>query len=170
MTATIPISKIWKTIQLGTGLNTDDDFRKAFQKADCNIGDQADKILGKPAFTVSLKAKEVELVIASVADLGFESGANRKDIYNRTNDLGLDLCLSEVGPQLRLQYKDQPRGEWLLIGMRPISDSFYGFSIFSVERGGDDRCWLHAYLSPPNLVYNASSRWVFLRRKQFRSS
>ena len=108
---------VWKTINLGTGLKTTDDFRKALKGRGFNIGNWADDILGKPAFTAAAEATEVDLVKVTVAELGFKKGARRDQIYERAKELGLELCAPEVGPQLRLQYQDQPNGEWLLIGM-----------------------------------------------------
>jgi hypothetical protein len=35
------------------------------------------------------------------------------------------LCHPEVGPQLRLDYRDQPLGESLLIAMEPVK-TYYG--------------------------------------------
>ncbi len=154
----------WKSVQIGAGLKTGDDFRAAIKQAGMKIGDWANDILGKPAFTVATEEITLDLVRPSVADLGFPKGATRKDIYNRAQDLGLGLCPAEVGPQLRLQYPDQPAGEWLFIGMEPIAVSDGGLSVFRVERDGDDR-WLHGSYGHPGDVWSPGGRWVFVRRK-----
>jgi hypothetical protein len=156
--------KTWKTIKLGTGLQTADDFLKKVMEAGMKIGDWANDILGKPAFTATTSETEVELVVASVAELGFKDGATRKDIYVRAQEFGLDLCPPEVGPQLRLQYTDQPRGEWLVIAMEPITDSDGDLDLFVVAHDDDER-WLYAYNGYPAHFWNGHSRFVFLRRK-----
>lgn len=166
VSATAKVWKTWKTIQLGTGLQTADDFRKEVVKAGMKIGDWANDILGKPAFTATTSETEteVELVVASVAELGFKDGATRKDIYVRAQELGLDLCPPEVGPQLRLQYTDQPKGEWLVIAMEPITDSDGRLSLFGVVRDGDER-FLDAFYGYPGLFWRGYYRFVVLRRK-----
>ena len=55
--------------------------------------------------------------------LGFPNGATLKEIYAKAKDLGLELCPAEVGPLLRLNYPDQPNGEYLRIAMETINDS-----------------------------------------------
>lgn len=154
----------WRTIKLGTGLKTADDFRKALKKVG-GIGDWADDILGKPAFTASDTESKVELVVRSVEELGFKDGATREEIYNRAKEIGLDLCPAEVGPQLRLQYKDQPKGEWLLIAMEPITDSDGGLYVFGVGRRDDGMQWLRGYYGSSDFFWHGNFRWVFLRRK-----
>lgn len=162
-----PDFKTWRTVKLGTGLKTADDFRKAHKKADCKIGDWGNDILGKPAFeqSVAEKETEVELVNVSVAELGFKDGATRKDIYNRAQELGLDLCPAEVGPQLRLQYQDQPKGEWVVIAMEPISDSDGDLCVFDVGRSDAGKRWLIARNGYPVNVWHGNRRFVFVRRK-----
>ena len=59
----------------------------------------------------------------SVKELGFNDGAYYKDICTKALELGLELCPAEVGPALRLVYKDQSRGEWLRIAMEAITGS-----------------------------------------------
>lgn len=155
----------FKTIKLGTGLKTADDFRKALKEANCSIGYLGNDILGKPAFKVADKETEVELIVVSNAELGFENGTTVKETYARAKELGLDLCPNEVGPQLRLQYKDQPKGEWLLVAMEPITDSVGNVGVFHVERRGDGKLWLGGSRGNPDHGWDASTRWVFLRRK-----
>jgi hypothetical protein len=115
--------KIWKTIKLGTGLKTADDFRRALAKGRFRLGDWASDIIGKPAFTVAAEETEVDLVKVKVSELGFKNGARLDQIYERAKELGLVPCPAEVGPQLRLQYQDQPNDEWLLVAMEPILGS-----------------------------------------------
>src|SRR5258708_11313374 len=82
---------------------------------------------------------------------------------SRAKDLGLDLCPAEVGPALRRAYKDQPKGEWLLVAMEPITDSDGDSRIFLVEHGGNVP-WLSAHYGDPDGVWRADDRFVFARQ------
>ena len=159
---TPPEFSIWKTINLGTGLKTADDFRNALKKSKNRIGDWGNDILGKPAFTASETEMDVDLVNVSVADLGFKDGAYRRDIIAKALELGLQLCPAEVRPQLRLQYADQPKGEWLVIGMEPITDSDGRLHVFGVGHDNDER-WLSGYYGSPGHFWGAAHRFVFVR-------
>jgi len=154
--------KVFKTLKLGTDPRTADQFREAFKDGGFKISDWADDILGKTSLTT--KETDAELVVMSVGELGFKNGAKRKDIYKRALSLGLELCPAEVGPQLRLQYKDQPNGEWLLIAMEPIADSGGDLDVFGVRRDDYD-FWLNSYDGHPDNVWDAGPRWVFCRHK-----
>jgi len=159
--ATFPV---WKIITLGTGLKTAKNFRKALKDAGCKIGDWGNDILGQRTFTVSTEKTEVDLVAVTVAGLGFTGGATRKDIYERAQELGLSLCPAEVGPQLRLQYLDQPMDEWLVVGMEPIAVSDDYLHVFHVERDGAGR-WLGGDFGYPDFFWGGGYRFVFVRRK-----
>lgn len=159
--ATFPV---FKTITLGTGLSTAKDFHKALKDAGCKIGTWGDDTLGQRAFAASAERTEVNLVSVTVAELGFKKGATRREIYERAQELGLSLCPAEVGPQLRLQYLDQPLGEWLIIGMEPIADSDGGLSVFGVGRGGGGR-WLGGGDGIPDDFWDGGDRFVFVSRK-----
>ncbi len=105
------------------------------------------------------------LVRVTVAELGFPNGETRREIYARALKLGLELCPSEVGPQLRLQYSDQPKGEWVIIGMEPITDSGGYSSVFYVVRDGAG-LWLNGYSGHPEVFFwDDSGHFVFVRRK-----
>jgi hypothetical protein len=109
----------WKTITVGTFANSFA-LLNALDAAGCSIGDSAAEILARPAFTVSATKTSVELVAVSVAELGFQTDVVRlADVYARARQLGFGLAAAEVAPQLRLQYLDQPLGEFV-IAMDPI--------------------------------------------------
>lgn len=159
----IPEFKVFKTIKLGTGLKTAYDFRKSFEDNGFAIDDCANDILCKPAFTVATEETELDLVVISVAELGFKNAAPREEIYARGDERGLDLCPAEVGPQLRLQYKDQPNGE-LFVAMEPITGSIGYLSLFRVERSASTLL-LSCYSASPACVWGTGTRFVFSRRK-----
>lgn len=159
------IFPVWKTIKLGNmgGMKiAADDFRAALKQGGFRIGDWANDLLGRPAFKASKTEMKVDLVVVSVAELGFPNGATRKDIYKRALELGLELCPAEVGPQLRLQYGDQPMNEWFFIGMEPIAGSGGGPEVFRVGRGGGG-AWLGSYYGGPDGLWPGDDRWVFVR-------
>lgn len=149
---------VWKTIKLGTGLITADHFRKALWKIG-KVGKYGDDILGNPSFAASPQKKKAELVTVSVAELGFNNGEMRVNVYKRAQELGLYLCPPEVGPQLRLQYKDQPKDAWLIIGMEPIMDSHKDPRVFTIGSNKDGLC----LAANRNNFFYGDFRLVFLR-------
>lgn len=152
---------VWKMIKLGTGLKTADEFRKAIKDNDLRLGDWASDILGKPAFTAAEQESEVDLVRMSVKELGFKGNARFHEICARAKELGLELCLAEVGPQLRLQYLDQPKNEWPIIAMEAICDSHGLLDVFSVGHDDGGR-WLSAYYGHSDSVWFPDHRFVFV--------
>ncbi len=166
---TAPDFQAWKTIKLGTGLKTAPDFLTALNEQKFQTSNWAKNILGKLEFTVVAQETEIDLVVVTVAELGFPKSATRQDIYQRAQKLGLDLCPAEVGPQLRIQYKDQPKGESLLIGMEPITNSDGDLRVFRVVHDDED-LWLNSCCGSPDIFWGADRRWVFLRRKPARNA
>ena len=127
---------VWKTITLGEFANSFV-LRNALDAADCGIGDLAEEILARPAFTLASTKTDVDLVVVSAAELGLGAeSASLRDIYARAEQLGLGLAPAEVGPALRLHYFDQPIGEFLHIGMKPITTWKGEPGIFVVANGG----------------------------------
>lgn len=156
--------KTWMTIKLGRQKSVEE-IRQALKASGNNISDWANDILGKPAFTVSETEQDVELVNVSIEELGFKQSACYADICKRALELGLDLCPAEVGPQLRLQYKDQPKGTYVVVAMNAITDSDGDLLVFSVERCDDGDRYLDAGSGNVGNIWVASNRFVFLRRK-----
>ncbi len=113
--------QIWRTITLGTykGVGA---YRDALDAGRIKIGVSADEILGRPAFPYAMTKTDVELVVLSAAELGVvEWETSLSNVYKRARQVGLELCPAEVGPQLRLEYRNQPLGEALDIAMEPVA-------------------------------------------------
>ncbi|MCS3503326.1 hypothetical protein M2189_007158 [Bradyrhizobium japonicum] len=126
----------WKTIAVGTFGNSVA-LRNALDVVGCNIGGLAAEVLARPAFTVSSSKMDVALVAVSAVDLGFKTGSvPLAVIYARARQLGFELAAAEVGPQLRLQYLDQPVGEFLIVGMQPIKTWSGESVVLNVANGG----------------------------------
>ena len=113
--------QIWRKIALGTYKGVDA-YRRELDSAGIKIGDAADEILGRPAFSYGTMT-DVELVLVSAADLGVETESSLAGVYKRARQVGLELCPAEVGPQLRLDYRNQPLGEALDIAMEPVAET-----------------------------------------------
>jgi len=156
---------IWKTITVGgsKGVNA---IRDALETAPCRmtIADDADEILGRPAFPFIKTPVELDLVVLSVFELGFGDEASLHDIYARAVALGFELCPAEVGPALRLNYLDQPPGDFLHIAMKPVAKYNGALIDFTVGKaygsvgflllGGDAR---------PDMMLPGADRFVFVR-------
>lgn len=97
---------------------------------------------------------QLNTVRLSVADLGFAAGALTREIMGSAEDrdlfghpapftggrctqLGLGLCPAQVGPELRLQYSEQPVGERVYVAMKPITASDGEPRIFVVEHNSN---------------------------------
>lgn len=156
---------VWRTMRIGTpDLRTANDFRAALKAAGCKISGRASDMLNQPGFTAAAEESEIELVRLTVAELGFPKRATREDIYNRAKERGLDLCPAEVGPRLRLEYKDQPKGEWLRVAIDPIRVLGGDPDVWDVGHDADG-LWILGDCGYPGNFWNASNQWVFVRRK-----
>jgi hypothetical protein len=154
---------IWKTITVGgsKGVNA---IRAALETAPCPmaIADDADEILGRPAFLFIKTPVELDLVVLSVFELGFADEASLHDIYARAVALGFELCPAEVGPALRLNYLDQPVSEFVHIAMKPVAKYNGALIDFTITNSG------HALLllggdARPNIKQSGAERFVFVR-------
>lgn len=83
----------------------------------------------------------INLVSFSLKQLGFPSSATLQEIYDKAQSLGLELCPPQVGPELRLNYTDQPSGEYLVIAMNPITGAGGNPRLFRVYQN-DSVSWL----------------------------
>ena len=131
--------------------------------AGINISDYAKSMMENPDFVPGKNREDATLVRLTVADLGFTSSATTDQIYKRAEELGLELCPPDTGPNYRLKYKDQPLSEWVRIGMKQITASGGYPNVFYLERN-DDGLWLDSWATPDDTWY-PGSEWCFRLRK-----
>jgi len=156
---------VWKTIAVGTADTLG--LRNALSAARCGVGDLAEQILWRPAFSLSPARRDVDLVKLSAADLGFRGRtASLAKIYAQAQKLGFQLASPEIGPQLRLQYFDQPIGEFLHIGMEPIR-TWTGEPVILVVANGGEGMILIGQDGDTEAEIPVTSRFVFVRRRDF---
>ncbi|MDA9509593.1 hypothetical protein XI09_34150 [Bradyrhizobium sp. CCBAU 11386] len=156
---------VWKTITIGTFANFFA-LSNALDAVGCGIGNSAGEILARPTFTLRGTKTSVELFTVSAAELGFKTDtASLADIYARAKQLGFGLAAAEVGPQLRLQYFDQPIGEFLVIGMEPIRTWKGAPVILNVANGGAGLILIGQDGSADAQI-SVASRFVFVRTNE----
>lgn len=159
---------IRQTVMLGTELKSSGSLRMALIKQGVKCDKHADDMLEHLSFGDYPKEVSLDLVVVSVADLGFRKSQRLQDVYARAKEFGLELCPPEVGPWLRMQYRDQLMlWEAWIIGMNPITTwcHFRGvFSLYCTSNGmialGATECDL------ATTICRLDSRFVFVRPKQ----
>jgi len=151
-----------RKVELGTGIKDGTTFEKEIVTQRMKASNYAKQLLESPNFKVIGEHADVDLVEVSVASLGFTRNTRYDAICTRAKELGLELCPAEVGPQLRLQYTDQPMGESIIIAMNAISDRDGDPNVFDVDRVVGD-LWLRTHVCAPDSGWSLRSRFVFLR-------
>jgi hypothetical protein len=121
--------RVWKKIELGIGRKLDhhyrycydDVFRRALEEKGYKVTDRAFDIMGVGAFfcNISESRRVIKLSTATTEELIGRAGT-LAEIIRGINDKGGGILSPEAGPQLRMQYWHQPKGECLYLAMNPI--------------------------------------------------
>lgn len=151
---------IWKTIAVGT-FRDNFALRNTLDTLNCGVGDGAAQILARPSFGLAPSREQLDLVSVTAEQLGFQAGAVRlHDLHARAEELGFEFTPAEAGPQLRLQYADQPGGEFLIVGMRPLRTWDGESLVFVVANGG---AGLHLLSQGAHASVHSKSRILYMR-------
>jgi hypothetical protein len=159
---------IEKVIVIGTENSTEVLVDKML---DMNCGTDPYSIELLKLVSVASQPTRVHLVTRSLIELGLFGGGEFDEIIAAGKGQGLLEVHSEVGPQLRVQYPDQPYDEWLRMAMRPIRTS-RGDLIFSVYNNGELRLGAKRARQEPSrrksdppvtVRWGKTTRWVFAK-------
>ncbi|MEI7765282.1 MAG: hypothetical protein WCI93_01715 [bacterium] len=162
----LPGKKILRTT-IELSIKSSEEYTKELTKQGFQIHPSAQDMLNK---LEPLKQKEkIDLVSFSLEQIGlslkqsgFSNSTTLQQVYAKAKELGLELCPPQVGPELRLNYKDQPMGEWLRIAMDSISNHRDRPMIFTVESPG---LLLGCERGEPESMFMSHMRFVFRSRK-----
>lgn len=141
-----------------------------------NLSDWAKDLMGKPAFTTVETEGNTDLVFLTLgADLGFTKNPRTDEFMTPQfcaawsaqylDGQVIELCQPEDGPQLRLQYDDQPNGEVIWMAMERITGSDGRPYVFYVRRSGGGGRWLSVYGANPGHQWDLGARVGFRLRK-----
>ena len=154
--------KVFKTIKIGTFRHT-----KTLIEALTVSSNKIHRLAAEALEVIELSElkQSVDLSVLLVEELGFKGylTVSLKDIYKAAKRRGFDLCPAEVGPQLRLQYPDQPYLDCLNIAMEPLHMPSGGHFLFKVSNDSGGR-WLEMRSGNPDDTFCVLERFVFVRR------
>jgi hypothetical protein len=145
----------------------------ALREQNIQLNEAAEALFADRRFTTSGEARVVAVAALSVAELGFDEGATYGEIVRRALDAGLVECPLELGPHLRLTFRDQPDSAdgkplthgrvppgALLVASPPLDASDEtpkGFYLRHVDRV----LWLRGYWSSTDAVLGPGDVLVF---------
>lgn len=137
------------------------------------ISDYAVNLIVHPEFAGSIvRAEEdIDFIIASNVDLGYPLGCTREQSYKAgIEDFGFDLCEASDVMDIRFSYLNQPKGEWLLLAMEPITSAEDEQNIALDEHNifllscDEQALWLGAGFGHPDHFYDGKTKWIFRYR------
>jgi hypothetical protein len=139
------------------------------------VSDYAQSMMANQAFTISKEKGTAALVALSIAELGFTEDPQTIDFMTTefctrwsTENLDgyvIELCHTEDGPQLRKQWKEQPKNSLVYMAMKCISVPGGGPHMFTVERDFGVRRWVYGSWAGPGHRWRLGDRFVFRLRK-----
>lgn len=114
MTLGIP-GHIW-TVRIGE--YSIDQYRQTFRDSNINVSNWAEKDVIRH-ITPANRRFNLDLVVEKSSTFGITEDCNFSEHVSLAEAVGYKPCPPEAALALRLQYVDQPEGEWLQVAMLP---------------------------------------------------
>jgi hypothetical protein len=105
---------------------------------------------------------EQSLVKVLISELGFSKHATYAAVIRQADRVGLKLCHESVGPELRVQYVDPPKNEYLHVAMIPIETSDgvnRGFCLY--EEPANLRLAINGYPARGDRLFSPDALFLF---------
>ena len=155
---------------------TKSELIQELRSAAISMNESAARLFASEHFTTSATRYAAMTVDLTVRDLSFPQGATISEIFARAEALGLGLCPLELGPHLRLQYRDQPEGYWgqpdrqhqapsgsITIASQKLTDDDDFPKGFYLRRIKGD-LWLRGYRCGAQHVWEPDDHFLFCQR------
>lgn len=130
------------------------------QAARMRISDCAYHVISKDAFTTSAKVIKLPIVRVALRDW-FDHDPTTDEIFAEAKKRGYGKLPVELTLALRLDYKDQPDKEWLVVAHEPIIDSGGNPILLCLQSDGDD-LWVSVDSAVSSRCWNLSDEFLFL--------
>ncbi|MGG5791473.1 helicase [Bacillus cereus] len=169
---------ISRTVEVG-GLTKSQLIQK-LQQYSILMNEYGERLLADDKFTTSNTKYSLKTVELTVIDLGFPDGATTDQLFKRASELGLELCPLELGPQLRLEYLEQPEG-YLGTASQQHQAPSGSITIASEILTKDDDfpkgfylrringvLWLRGYIADHLHVWKPEDHFIFVKQKNFK--
>lgn len=157
------------------GGTTKADLLAALHEHEVQLNEAADELFADSRFTTLPEERVLSIVALSVVELGFSEGATYGQIVRRALEVGLAESPLELGPRLRLEFRNQcdsadgrslthgraPPGS-LVVASPPLDardQTPKGFYLRHVDRV----LWLRGYRSSPDHILSPPDVLVFSR-------
>lgn len=127
--------------EIEIGGKTSEQLQVELREAGINVTSYTEDLMRSPDFTTLPSPQMLGSVRLRVADLGLRKYPTTDEIYQKAQELGLELCPAEVGPYLRLKDTKQPLGGWYFIGMKQVAGRSGDSSVFGLGCD-EDGLWL----------------------------
>ena len=150
-------------------------MREELEEAGIKLNPAAEELFADSRFTTAAVPTVLECVELSIADLGHPDGTVIESACRSAVAIGLQACPIEVGPCLRLKYRDQPEGAE---GHPPSQHCAPPGSLTVVSPAPAGECsaprgfylrrihgslWLRGYRSDDRHVWSPEDRLLFAR-------
>lgn len=169
-----------RTVNVG-GL-TKLELLEELQRNDISLNEAGKQLFANDLFTTCETQSTMTTVELTVSNLGFLQGATTTTIYAQAATLGLGFCPLELGPHLRLQYRDQPEGAWgkpvrhqqapygsITIASEPLTNDDDVPKGFYLRRIMGD-LWLRGYCSGAEHMWDADDHFIFVKQAELASA
>jgi len=156
---------LWRILLIG-GISRYDMINHVEADGKNSVSMNTRSVIESKQFKTSRRRKVLRLARTKVGNLGFTKVPTTAELFARIRQIG-SLCPAEVGPHLRRDYQDQPKGEVLWIAMNAIrvQDKFGYPDRFVVRRSDQGERLLESDIANPGPHWDLETEIIFVLRE-----